>query len=42
MKMQIYYKENGLADIEVNNEIIAVNLKNPEKFVKKYLELNLL
>ena len=42
MKMQIFYKDNGLADIEVNNEIVAVDLTNPEDFVKRYLELNLL
>lgn len=42
MRMQIFYKDNGLADVEINNEIVAVNLKNPEDFVKKYLETNLL
>jgi hypothetical protein len=42
MKLQIYYKKNGLADVEINEEIVASNIKHPELFVRRYLELNLL
>jgi len=38
MRMQIYFKNTGLADVELDDELIGINLDNPDKFVEEYLK----
>lgn len=37
MRVQVYLKKNGLSDIEVNDQIIAVNISEPDLFIKNLL-----
>lgn len=37
MTIEIYLKENGYSDIEINNEIVGINVTKPEAFVKGIL-----
>ncbi len=37
MRIQVYYKKNGLSDVEFDDEIVAVNISEPEEFVKNML-----
>ena len=37
MTIEIFLKENGYSDVEVNHEIVGVNLSKPETFVRGIL-----
>jgi|GEM_PF-6667051 len=37
MTIEIFLKENGYSDIEINHEIIGVNIAKPESFVRGVL-----
>tara|TARA_Y100000031_G_C8009050_1_gene287227 strand:+ start:293 stop:454 length:162 start_codon:yes stop_codon:yes gene_type:complete len=37
MRIQVYFKKNGLSDVELDDEIVAVNISEPEEFVKNML-----
>ncbi|HNY13102.1 MAG TPA: hypothetical protein PKK26_16055 [Candidatus Wallbacteria bacterium] len=37
MTIEIFLKENGYSDVEVNHEMVGVNLVKPENFVRGIL-----
>lgn len=37
MTVEIFMKENGYSDVEINHEIVGVNLAQPENFVRGIL-----
>ena len=37
MTIEIFLKENGYSDVEINHEMIGVNLTKPENFVRGIL-----
>lgn len=37
MTIEIFLKENGYSDVEINHEIVGVNIAKPENFVRGVL-----